>query len=245
MTARTSVKASKARAQVVAVIASRADLHRALRMTSPPDLFELRLDHLLGCLDEAEQKMSILPAPAIITARHPLEGGANRLSVQERRALLQRFLPKTRYVDVELRSAKALRSVLDLARRKNIRRIISFHNFDDTPSVRALKIKAHAAKSHGADVFKVATRTDSPAQLTSLLDFLAAHDVGLPISAMGMGKLGRKSRREFIRRGSVLNYAHLGRARLRGQPSLSEIERWTLDAVAGVGDPGYNFGVGR
>src|SRR5947207_1670235 len=118
MTARTSVKASKARARIVAVIASRPDLQRALRMTSPPDLFELRLDHLIGCLDEVETKMSILRVPLIVTARHPKEGGANRLSVQRRRALLMRFLPQARYVDVELRSAKALRHVLDSARRK-------------------------------------------------------------------------------------------------------------------------------
>lgn len=223
MTARTSVKASKARAQIVAIIASRPDLHRALRMTSPPDLFELRLDHLLGCLDEAEQKMSILPAPAIITARHPLEGGANRLSVPQRRALLQRFLPKTRYVDVELRSAKALRSVLELARRKNIRRIISFHNFDDTPSVRALKIKAHAAQSHGADVFKVAARTDTPAQLARLLDFAAGKDVDLAISVMGMGKLGALSRIVLARLGSVLIYTSLHQPKIEGQLSIQQL----------------------
>src|SRR5882672_1981778 len=120
MTARTSVKISKVRAQIVAVIASRPDLHHALRMTSPADLFELRPDHLISCLDEIEQKMSILPAPIIITARHPDEGGANRLSLQRRRALLGRFLPRARFVDVELRSTKTLRSILDLAQQKNI-----------------------------------------------------------------------------------------------------------------------------
>jgi 3-dehydroquinate dehydratase I len=229
MTARTSVKISKVRAQIVAVIASRPDLHRALRMTSPPDLFELRLDHLIGCLDEVEQKMSILPAPIIITARHPDEG-ANRLSLQRRRALLRRFLPRARYVDVELRLTKTLRSILDLAHRKNIRCIISFHDFDDTPSVRVLKTKARAARSRGAHIFKVATRTDTPAQLARLLDFAADADVDLAISAMGMGKLGALSRIVLAQLGSVFIYTSLRQPKIEGQLSIRQL-RSALSAL--------------
>jgi 3-dehydroquinate dehydratase-1 len=230
MTARTPVKISKARAQTVAVIASRPDWHRALRMKSPPDLFELRLDHLIECLDEIENKMSILPAPIIITARHPLEGGANRLSVQRRRDLLRRFLPHARFVDVELRSAKTFRSILDLARRKKIGRIISFHDFDHTPSPGVLKTKIRAAKGSGADIFKIATRTDTPAQLERLLDFVAGNSVDLPISAMGMGKLGAFSRIVLAQLGSILIYASVRRAQVEGQLSIQQL-RSALSAL--------------
>jgi len=237
MAARTSVKvaatpssqtARRGVAATVGVIVSRADLRFAIRMRNPPDLFELRLDHLVGIVNELENKLSMLPAPLIITARHPREGGANNLSIKHRRELLSRFLPHARYIDVELRSAKALRSFLEIARRRNVRRIVSFHNFSSTPSARSLRARAHAAKSCGADIFKVATRTDIPAQLARLLDFIANKDVDLAVSAMGIGKLGRISRIELMRRGSVLNYAHLGRARIAGQPSLRDIRRWTL-----------------
>jgi 3-dehydroquinate dehydratase-1 len=207
-------------------------------MPHPPDLFELRLDHFVGKENELEAKMSILsaigrtrrgePAPFIITARHPFEGGVNQLSAQHRRELLFRFLPRTNYVDVELRSAHALRSIIVAARQKNIRRIISFHDFITTPPVRTLCTKALAAKRLGADIFKVATRTDTPAELTRLLDFIKHADVDLALSVMGIGKLCRKSRRELMRCGSVLNYAHIGRTRVAGQPSLSEIQRWSL-----------------
>ena len=183
-------------------------------MPDPPDLFELRLDHFVEKVDQLEAKMSILRAPFIITARHPAEGGANRLSTQHRRELLLRFLPRARYVDVELRSANAFRPVISAARKKNIRRIISFHDFESTPRVGRLFRKAGAAKRLGADIFKVATRTDTPAQLARLLEFIANKDVDLALSVMGMGKLGRKSRCELIRRGSVLNYAHLGRRQI-------------------------------
>jgi 3-dehydroquinate dehydratase-1 len=223
MTAWSAVKGSKAHAQIVGVIASRADLLFAARMSRPPDLFELRLDHLGGCLDELEKKMSILRAPFIITARHPVEGGANRLPAERRRELLFRFLTRAHFVDLELRSAKRLRLVLDLARRKNIRRIISFHDFNNTPSVRVLKAKARAAKSTGADIFKVATRTDTPAQLERLLDFFASNDVDLAIAAMGMGKLGAVSRLILTQLGSVLVYGSLRRPTIEGQLSVQQL----------------------
>jgi 3-dehydroquinate dehydratase I len=223
MTAWSLVKESKAHAQIVGVIASRADLLFATRMSRPPDLFELRLDYLAGCLEELEKKMSILRAPLIITARHPGEGGANRLPAQRRRELLFRFLSRAHFVDLELRSAKPLRPVLDLARRENIRRIISFHDFNNTPSVRVLKAKARAAKSTGADIFKVATRTDTPAQLERLLDFVASNDVDLAIAAMGMGKLGRISRLVLAQLGSPLIYASLRPPPIEGQLSIPQL----------------------
>ena len=223
MTARTPVKISKRRAQVVAVITSPTELRRALRVNVPPDFFEIRLDHLIGCLDEVEKKISILPAPIIITARHPAEGGANRLSTRRRNELLMRFLPLARYVDLELRSAEVSRAFLDLARKKKVGRIISFHDLRKTPTVRALKTKARAAKSHGADIFKVATRTDTLAQAERLFDFFASHDVDLAISAMGIGKLGAVSRMVLAQLGSVLNYGALSRPAVTGQLSIEQL----------------------
>jgi 3-dehydroquinate dehydratase-1 len=227
MTTRPPVKAPIA-PQIIGVIASRADLLRAVRMKNSPDLFELRLDHLLNDLDLLESELSRLSSPFVITARHPREGGANNLSFNQRRQLLSRFLRHARYIDLELRSTKPFKSVLSLAGKQNVGRIISFHDFNSTPTVASLRAKARAAKSHGADIFKVATRTDSRTELARLLDFFANYDVDLPISAMGIGRLGRESRRELLRLGSVLNYANLGRVQVRGQPSLSEITRWTL-----------------
>ena len=207
--------------QIVGVIASPVDLRFAITMSEPPDLFEIRLDHLCEMLDQLELKMSILSggesAPFIITARDPREGGANNLSLQKRLNLLLRFLPYAKYVDVELRSARAFKSLLASARKQNVRRILSFHNFKSTPPPRSLSAKATLAKAHGADIFKVATRTETPAQLVRLIDFVTDKDVDLPVSAMGIGKLGAISRLLLARCGSVLNYAALHRSQIEGQ----------------------------
>src|SRR5438477_2712746 len=194
MTARKPIKKLRQLPCLVAVIMSRADLDSAISLRKPPDLFELRLDQLAGDLDAVENKVPKLRRPLIITARHPQEGGANKLSTRHRRDLLFRFLHRARYVDVELRSASALRSILKLAGTRNVRRIISYHNLKSTPYSGTLQTKARAAKSWGADIFKVATRTDTLAELARLLDFMAKKDVDLTVSIMGIGKLVAISR---------------------------------------------------
>src|SRR5262249_37076903 len=93
------------RSRVVGVIASRADLNCAMRMHRPPDVFEVRLDSLARVVPGWENKLARLRAPLIVTARHPHEGGTNKLSLRERRDLLTRCLHYATYVDIELRSA--------------------------------------------------------------------------------------------------------------------------------------------
>ena len=215
---------ARLRSRIVGVIASHADLDRAMRMRKPPDLFELRLDCLARIADQLEYKVPRLRAPLIITARHPQEGGANKLSLRQRRDLLTRFLPHADYVDVELRSALGLRSLLKLAEQKNVRRIISFHNFKSTPPARILLAKARAAEARAANIFKVATRTDTPFQLARLLDFIANKEVDLTISAMGIGKLGAISRVLLARAGSALVYAAVAEGTdIEGQLSLQQL----------------------
>ena len=208
--------------QIVGVIFSRTDFQRAIRMRNPPDLFELRLDALVGSIESVRKGIDKLPAPFIITARHPREGGVNELTARERRELLFAFLPQANCVDIELRSARSLAAVLRAARAKNIAVIISFHDFRGTPSAARLDEIARKAQSLGPSLTKIATRTDTPDELKRLLDFFErTHNV----VAMGTGKLGRTSRLELARRGCALNYAHLGTARVAGQLSLPELRR--------------------
>ena len=218
-----SLARPRLRHRVVGVITSPADLDFALRMGKPPDIFELRLDRLVRAIDRLENEISKLRVPLIITARHPIEGGANRLSAAQRHNLLARFLSRARYIDVELRSAPVFRSLLRMARKQNVRRIISVHCLRSTPSPNQLREKARAAKMYGADIFKLATRTDTPAQLTRLIDFVAAKERGVAVSAMGIGKLGAASRVLLACCGSALIYVSLGRSDIEGQISLEQL----------------------
>ena len=198
-----------------------SDLRLAARISSPPDLFELRLDSLLA-VKNLQEKARALPAPLVITARHPTEGGKNNLSASARRELLLRFLPIAKYVDVELRSARSHRDVMERAKRSGIGTIISFHDLRNTPQLGSLRAKARQAAKLGAAVFKVATRTDSTIEVARLLEFVSKKSA-VPISAMGMGKRGAVSRIALAQCGSRFIYTSLQRAAVEGQLSVEQV----------------------
>jgi 3-dehydroquinate dehydratase-1 len=214
-----------AKPKIAGVISCRADLARALRLRTPPDLFELRLDAFSPRTDAIRSRIGKLGAGIIITARHPREGGANELSARKRRQMLLAYLPQAAWVDIEVRSASAMAAVFQAARRNGVRTIISFHDLKGTPGGTRLDELAHQAATLGADLFKVATRTDTPAQFARLLDFFERSRGGQNVAEMGIGKLGRKSRLELARLGCPLNYAHLGAPRVAGQLSIPELRR--------------------
>lgn len=217
--------------RLVGVILTGTDLERAIHMRNPPDLFELRLDGLFSRTEALEEAIGVLPAPIIITARHPREGGVHQLSTQKRRSLLLRFLPFAIYVDVEIRSADSSAAVIDEARARGIGIIMSFHDLHDTPSQNRLREIARTIRLWRPSCLKIATRTDTVAQLARLTDFFQEEREKMTIAAMGIGRLGVLARHEFFRRGSFLTYAHLGRATIDGQPSVSSIRRWNKDSA--------------
>jgi len=210
--------------QIVGVIFSRADLQRAIRMRRPPDLFELRLDAFVRHLDELEAAVRRLRAPLIITARHPREGGLNSFSSTHRRRLLLRFLPFANYIDVELRSSSSFKSLLAAARAAHAGLIISFHDFARTPSLAFLQEKMSKVRKLAPDIFKIATRVDSPVDVSRLLEFFEeSASERFEIAGMGIGAQGRAARLVLARRGSALNYCHLGQAQAEGQMSIAQL----------------------
>jgi 3-dehydroquinate dehydratase len=58
-----------------------------------------------------------------------------------------------------------------------------------------------------------------------LREFFLKERIKMDVSAMGIGRLGRLSRIEFARRGSALNYVHLGQPHAIGQLSFRELQR--------------------
>lgn len=216
---------------LVGVITSRSALRQALAMRYPPDLFELRLDHLWHCEKELQRQLPSLGVPLIITARDAREGGVHNLSVEARHQLLMRYIDHARYIDIELQSARALAAVLKAAGNKNKSRILSFHDFCSTPAPPLLWAKAKLAQALGADVFKVATKTDTSEAVARLITFVLEAKGIIDVSVMGMGRFGLSSRVALAKAGSKLIYGSVGRGRIKGQPSLVEL-RSALPASA-------------
>lgn len=206
---------------VVGTVHSRASLAAALRLASGRvDFLEVRVDAFAEEREAArlEKSLSRLPAPLIVTVRHPLEGGAGCLGVARRRALFQRFLPYASLVDVELRSAQALGDVLSAARTRGRGVILSHHDFRRTPSLARLQTLRGKAARAGCSIFKVAAMANTPHDAARLLDFLTHRGSGQPsLAVMGMGAYGKMSRLALGNAGSVLNYGYLDRPQVSGQ----------------------------
>jgi 3-dehydroquinate dehydratase type I len=203
---------------LVGVIASIDELRLATRMRAPPDLFELRLDHLPNL---RESQLLKLRRPLIITARHPAEGG--RKLGSGRRDLLLKFLPQAKFVDVELRSLRELRVVWDEAGRLRVGRICSFHDFKRTPQSAVLHKKMLGARKAGADVFKVVTRADTLCDLLTLFEFLWSKLSSIRLCVMATGKFGPISRLFFREAGSSFIYAPLRHALHEGQLTVRQL----------------------
>src|SRR3954454_4599137 len=122
--------------QVVGTIHSPGSLRRALRLRpGQVDFLELRVDHFAEDPAVLLKAAAKLPAPLIVTVRHPLEGGANELEPVRREALYRQFLPVASYIDVEVRSTTRLAGILAAARSSRVKVIVSDHHFRRTPSV--------------------------------------------------------------------------------------------------------------
>lgn len=195
------------------------------------DLLELRVDHFADDPAPLLKAAAALSLPAIVTVRHPSEGGKNALGFARRRELYAQFLPSAAAIDVELRSIRALAGVAKDARACGAVLIVSFHDFRATPSVSRLREIIHRSVAAGADVVKIATRADTCGDLQRLLGLFATK-FPQPLSVMAMGRFGKVSRLLFAQAGSVLNYGYLGTANASGQWSALEFRKRLAELAA-------------
>lgn len=224
MKSRRLVATGPRRPRIVAVIASFADLRRALRLRRLPDFFELRLDALYAQADELLSIVPKLRAPLIITARHPEDGGFNELGLNQRRQLLSKFLPVASLIDIEARSFAELRELYAPARALGIGIIMSAHYLRSTPQPSHLGTFA-AIGSH-FDLLKLVMRADEPEEMSRLIEFFfTIKDRGGAISVASVGRYAYEMRLFFAREGSALNYTHLGTPLAEGQWSFTALRR--------------------
>jgi 3-dehydroquinate dehydratase I len=187
------------------------------------DVVEVRLDALATHLDAVERLIRKIRIPVLITARHPAEGGIGKLSASQRAAMYHRFLPYATLLDIELRSASAMKEVCKSARTQGVKLVLSHHNFKSTPPLKTLLELARKAATLDADIFKVATMTSKASELARLVEFANAKSP-IKCATMGMGKFGQVSRLTLALAGSVLNYGYLHKANAPGQWEARELK---------------------
>ena len=141
------------------------------------------------------------------------------MQIAERR-LIRAIEAGARYVDVELEAQKQMsKRVRQAAHENGTIFIRSYHDFEGTDSLEALKAIVEKCVYHGADMVKIVTMSSSEAdadKVLGLYDWCASYndekiaalaDGGL--IAFCMGEAGRQSRLDCLKHGAPYTYAAL------------------------------------
>ena len=168
--------------------------------------------------------------------------------IAERR-LCQAIEAGARYVDVEIEAPKQMsKRVRNVAHKNGTVFIRSYHDFEGTASVDALRTFVVKCHYHGADMVKIATMASSQEDVERVLSLyewcggMAGTDMenlsNGGLVAFCMGEEGRGSRLECLRRGAPFTYVALDgdEAVAPGQWTMSEM----MSAV--YGEVGYVLG---
>lgn len=168
------------------------------------ELIELRIDSIKNIqikdLDTIREKSTVR---AIATCRKKEEGGHFDGSEEERVKILQRAIGLFDYVDIELSTIQ--RHAFE--RNDKTKLIISYHNFDHTPSYWDMQKIIHDINKHSPDIIKIATMIQKEHEVTKIYRLLTNKPHTEERIVIGMGEKGRMTRILGPLLGSYLTYA--------------------------------------
>jgi len=188
------------------------------------DLAELRIDSFAardaGSVGAVAARFA--GVPTLATIRIAAEGGGWTASEAERTKLFLALLGGVDAVDVELAAREVLAEVGPAARSAGRLVIASHHDFAATPPAAALADVVARAAAAGADVVKIAALVRGPDDVRALARVLL-EPAAIGRIVIGMGDAGLATRVLFPALGSLVTYAHVGRATAPGQLPLDEL----------------------
>lgn len=182
---------------------------------------EIRMEGM-ALTAEGIRKIFGRPASLIATCR------PGKLDDRTRKELLLAAIEAgADYVDVEVESDSSYRrDIIDAARSRNCQVIISFHDYEKTPTLERLKQVVDLCFSEGADIAKIACRIVSERDNARLLGLLDEKGSDRKVIVVGMGEAGKITRMAAPFLGSPFTYASLaeGKETARGQIRKDRLE---------------------
>jgi len=183
-------------------------------------------DNIKKLLKEV-RKITEKDTEIIFTLRKKEEGGKFKGSEKERIEIMKSCLDSCGFdlIDIELSAEKkALKEIVKKAGEKNKKIIVSFHDFKKTPSKRKMIEIIKKEIGAGADIAKLAVKTNSKEDVIKLLKVtLSAKKLGKVIT-IGMGKAGKVSRILTPLLGSEVTYGYLNKPTAEGQISVKSLK---------------------
>lgn len=224
--------------RTVAEIVAQANQIKQSQRSSAIDMVELRGDYLevLSDYEQLDKLLTdvaaILPEKVLLfTIRSEAEGGEKLAfktpSIYEiNRHVIEQA--DADMVDVELFSgAEQARELIELAKEKDVKIIMSNHDFHTTPDATTIVNRLRSMQDLGADVAKIAVMPENKMHVVNLLAATAMMQEAyaeVPVVTMSMGKIGAISRISGQVFGSAITFASFAEASAPGQIPVDKMD---------------------
>lgn len=182
----------------------------------------------------AKLREAVPATPIVFTFRSKGEGGQRQMSNEEYAHMCETAIQSgaVDFVDVELRREDDLvRSLVHTAHDYGVLAIVSYHDFEGTPTVDDMVGLLNRMACLGADIPKLAVMAKSSEDALRLMQAttIARESLKKPLLTMAMGREGVLTRLAGEAFGSCLTFCALGSASAPGQVGLNEATRVLQD----------------
>jgi len=182
------------------------------------DLIEIRFDKVK--FNDYEIKKIFETRRAIATFRPDKTTNDERIEV-----LTKAIKNGAKYIDIEIENDESyIRELKRIARENNTQVIISYHNFEYTPSKEKLKEILFSCYELGADVAKIATMVN---EITDNIRLLSLYEYKKRMVILGMGDIGKITRIASLFLGAEFTFASFDdtKSSAPGQISINNFKR--------------------
>jgi 3-dehydroquinate dehydratase-1 len=193
------------------------------------DLVELRIDYYENVedfskvIDLLKKIRKNYTKPLLFTFRTKDEGGMHEMSEEKYFSLNQHIIESglIDLVDIELlRNEELIKGTISLAKNKDVKVIMSNHDFSKTPSKEEIVSRLVKMQEYDADITKIAVMPNCEEDVLTLMAAtleMKKEKGDRPFITMSMGSLGVVSRLTGQLFGSCLTFASLNKSSAPGQ----------------------------
>ena len=215
-----------AKSTVIDIVEFRGDYFRDLNKYD-------ELAEVMKCLSEMFSDIILL-----FTIRSEKEGGEKLSFTEPSVNEINKFVIENKLadiVDLELFSEKKEKLIeyIELAKKKEVKIIMSNHDFSKTPDTKEMNERLSAMQDIGADIAKIAVMPktkEDVAKLISATTYMQENRPHTPVVTISMGKLGAITRISGQCFGSAITFSALKNASAPGQIDVIKM-REILDYI--------------
>ena len=200
----------------------------ATGISSLADVIEIRLDTLRDI--EILPFLTHLNKPLLFTNRPNWEGGGFKGDEETRIApLIEAVQRGAHYVDLELKAPDSShKALLEEVENSSTRLLLSWHNFQETPSKQELVGRLAMIQDKGAHIAKIVTMAHDYHDVLRVMNLQEeAARMNIPLVAFCMGRPGVISRVATVELGGYMTYCAVSddEATAPGQLSVAVLRR--------------------